>query len=248
MSVGNPFGSELAALRYAKGRLDVHAEFARRIVGGLGGRKPSRTLDIGCGTGLSTRALAALGTVVGIDISAPMLREAARSRLRLARGRAERLPFPAASFDLVTMGSAFHWCEPGPLGAEFRRVLAAGGHLAVFDHCLLGRMEGEPRFSAWFEAYKNRFVRPPRHPAFDATREEGFVPVARERFEHVLVQSLDALVGYVTSQSNVLAAVTAGTISMGDAEAEVRAGLAPFFRGGTASVAYRGDLDLLRKL
>ena len=247
MAFQNPFGSELAARRYAAGRLDVHAEFARRIVGGLGGRRPSRTLDIGCGTGLSTCALAALGPVVGIDVSVPMLREAARSRLRLVRGRAESLPFPAASFDLVTMGSAFHWCEPGPLGAEVRRVLAAGGHLAVFDHCLLGRMQGEPRFTAWFEAYKTRFVRPPRHPAFDATREGGFVPVAHERFEHNLTQSLDALVGYVTSQSNVLAAVAAGTVSMDDAEAEVRTALAPLFGGGTAPISYRGDLDLLRK-
>jgi SAM-dependent methyltransferase len=246
VEVGNPFASDLAARRYAAGRLDVHAEFARRIVGGIGGRKPSRTLDIGCGTGLSTRALAALGPVVGVDISAPMLREAARLRLPLVRGRAENLPFRAASFDLVAMGSAFHWCEPEPLRAEVRRVLAPGGHLAVFDHCLLGR-EGDARFTAWYEAYKKRFRRPPRHPALDPAREQGFVPVVRERFEHDLSQSLDALVGYVTSQSNVLAAVAAGTISMDDAEAEVRAALAPFFRGGTASVTYRGDIDVLRR-
>jgi SAM-dependent methyltransferase len=246
VGVGNPFGSELAARRYASGRLDVHAEFARRIAGGLGGRTPGRTLDIGCGTGLSTRALAALGPVVGIDISAPMLREAPRS-LPLVRGRAERLPFAAASFDLVAMGSAFHWCEPAPLGTEVRRVLAAGGHLAVFDHYIMGRIEGEPRFAAWFEAYKRRFRRPPRHPAFDAAREAGFVPVARERFEHDLPQSLDALVGYVTSQSNVLAAVGAGDIAMGAAEAEIRAGLAPFFPEGVARVAYGGELDLLRR-
>jgi hypothetical protein len=45
----------------------------------------------------------------------------------------------------------------------------------------------------------------------------------------------------------VLAAVVAGTVSMEGAEAEVRAALAPFFRGGIASVTYRGDLDVLRR-
>lgn len=249
MSVGNPFASEQAARRYAEGRLDVHAEFVRRIGWGLGGRRPGRALDIGCGTGLSTRPLAAAcGFAVGIDISAPMLAEARRrAPLRLVRGRGERLPFPAEAFDLLAMGSAFHWCEPGPLAREIRRVLVPGGHLAVFDHFLTGRMEDESRYAAWFEAYRSRFPAPPRHPAFDAAREEGFLPVARERFEHPVRLSLDALVSYVTSQSNVLAAVAAG-LAMEEAEARVRAELEPFFKGqGIATVVYRGELDVLRK-
>lgn len=250
MQVGNPFGSEEAARRYAEGRLDVHAEFVRRIVGGLGGRKPRRTLDIGCGTGLSTRALAgAFGFATGLDVSAPMLREARRrASPRLVRGRGELLPFAAAAFDLVTMGSAFHWCEPGALVAEARRVLAPGGHFAVFDHWLAGRMERERRFKAWFEAYRKRFPGPPRHPALDPARQEGFLPVARDKFEHVVPLPLDALVAYLRSQSNVLAAVASGAVRPEEAEAELRAGLRPFFRGGRpARVVFGGDLDLLRR-
>ncbi len=249
MPVDNPFRSELAARRYAEGRLDVHAEFVRRIGWGLGGRWPRRALDIGCGTGLATRPLAAAcGLAIGLDVSAPMLLEARRrAPLRLVRGQGERLPFPAASFDLLAMGSAFHWCEPGALSAEIRRVLAPGGHLAVFDHFLAGRMEDEPRFAAWFEAYRKRFPAPPRHPPFDAAREDGFLPVARERFEHPLALSLEDLVSYVTSQSNVLAAVAAG-LPIEKAEGLVRGELEPFLRDRkVASVVYRGELDLLRK-
>ncbi len=249
MPVANPFSGELAARRYAAGRLDVHAEFVRRILWGLGGRRFESALDIGCGTGLSTRPLAAACRVaVGIDLSAPMLREARRrAPSRLVLGRGEQLPFPAGSFDLVTMGSAFHWCEPGPLAAGIRRVLAPEGCLAVFDHFLTGRMEGEPRFAAWFEAYRKRFPAPPRHPDFEATRDEGFLPVARERFEHEVPLSLDALVAYVTSQSSVLAAVGAG-LFVGEADALVRADLEPLFRDrGTAAVVYRGELDVLRR-
>jgi SAM-dependent methyltransferase len=248
VDVGNPFGTGLAATRYAAGRLDVHAEFARRIAWGLGGQRPRRALDVGCGTGLSTRPLAeAFGFAAGLDVSAPMLLEARRRAVpRLVRGRAERLPFPAASLDLLAMGSAFHWCEPAALLAEVRRVLVPGGHLAVFDHMLVGRMEGEPGFATWFDAYRKRFAAPPRHPAFDPALAEGFTPSTRERFEHWIPLTLDALVGYVTSQSNVLAAVGRGHRAE-DAEAEVRAGLEPFFRGRTVPVKYRGELDLLRR-
>jgi hypothetical protein len=133
-----------------------------------------------------------------------------------------------------------------PLLAEIRRVLAPEGHLAVFDHMLVGKMEGEPGFATWFDAYRKRFEAPPRHPGFDPTVVEGFLPVARERFEHWIPLTLDALVGYVTSQSNVLAAVGAG-LRAEDAEAEVRKGLEPFFRDRTVPVKYRGELDLLRR-
>jgi SAM-dependent methyltransferase len=243
--VVNPFRGEAAARRYAEGRLDVHAEFARRILGGLGGRRIRSALDLGCGTGLSARALEGIAArVAGVDCSAPMLAEAGR-RFRGPRvlARAEALPFAAGAFDLVTMGCVFHWCEPGALLREVARVLGPDGHLAVYDHCLAGRMEGEPRFAAWWEGYRARFPAPLRHPHFDATRAPGFVAVARERFEHFVPLGLDALVRYVASQSNVLSAGRAG-----DAGAELRAGLAPLFEGRpSAPLAYQGELDVLRR-
>jgi len=110
-------------------------------------------------------------------------------------------------------------------------------------------MEGEPRFAAWFDSYRRRFPAPPRHPAFDPAAAEGFLPVTREKFEHALALAAGELLGYVTSQSNVLAAVGEGRIRMEDAEAELRADLEPLFRGRpSARVFFRGELDLLRRV
>jgi SAM-dependent methyltransferase len=246
--VANPFAGAEAAEAYAAGRLDVHAEFARRIEWGIGGRA-RRALDLGCGTGLSTRPLGAIATeVVGLDASAPMLAEAARhGGRRWIRGRAEALPFPDGSFDLVTLGCAFHWCEPAALLAELRRVLLREGHLAVYDHCLQGRMEDEPRFDAWSAAYKRRFPKPPRHPHFAATAADGFAPVARERFEHAVPLTRERLVRYLLSQSDVLAAVAEGRVAREEAEADLLRSLAPFYAGRTsARLVYSGELDVLR--
>jgi len=145
------------------------------------------------------------------------------------------------------MGCSFHWCEPGALLAELRRVLAPGGHLAVYDHHLAGQIEGELRFTAWFEAYRERFPTPPRHPVFKPSSADGFTPVSSERFQHLVPLTREDLARYVCSQSNVLAAVDEGRTTMEAAEAEMVDGLEPFFAGRSpVRVTYRGVLDLLR--
>src|SRR5437764_9417578 len=59
-----------------------------------------RCLDVGCGTGVATAAVAELGwSAVGVDLSADML-EVARSRgLEVVQGSADALPFADRNFD-----------------------------------------------------------------------------------------------------------------------------------------------------
>ena len=75
--------------------------------------------------------------VVGIDQSADMLR-AARDRngtfAGLVRGRAERLPFPDASFDHVTFTYLLRYVDDPPATLrELARVLRPGGRLATLE-------------------------------------------------------------------------------------------------------------------
>jgi ubiquinone/menaquinone biosynthesis C-methylase UbiE len=102
----------------------------------------ARVLDAGCGTGHTALAFAPLVTeVVGVDLTEAMLLQARRlatkrglTNVTFQRGDVERMPFPDASFDLVTSRySAHHY--PHPLAAlhEFRRVLRPGGTLLLVD-------------------------------------------------------------------------------------------------------------------
>lgn len=92
---------------------------------------PLRVLDVATGTGLSVEGLVPRAArLVGVDIAAPMLRQAPVPHRALAR--AEALPFRAGAFDLVTCAQAFHWMDPPAALAEFHRVLAPGGLLAVW--------------------------------------------------------------------------------------------------------------------
>ena len=104
---------------------------------------PARALDLGCGAGHASFALARGGArrVTAYDPSSDMLavvsREAAArgyATLETCVGKAEALPFENSTFDLVvTRYSAHHWVSVPPALAECARVLAPGGRLIVID-------------------------------------------------------------------------------------------------------------------
>ena len=122
-----------------------------------------RILEVGVGTGLSLPDYSHANRVVGIDISAPMLRKAQERVVAqhldnveaLAVMDAAALAFPDASFDVVVAQYVIT-AVPDPDGTldEFARVVRAGGEIILVNH--IGAENG-PR----------------------ALFEQGFAPVAR---------------------------------------------------------------------
>ncbi|MEU7115135.1 class I SAM-dependent methyltransferase [Streptomyces sp. NPDC046182] len=102
---------------------------------------PDRVLDVGCGTGQTTR-LASLrahdGHVVGIDLSAPMLDRARRDaaaegldNVTFEQGDAQVHPFPDDGFDvLLSRGGVMFFADLVAAFTNLRRALQPAGRLA----------------------------------------------------------------------------------------------------------------------
>jgi len=109
----------------------------RRAIAALGLRAGDCVLDLACGSGdLAAEALRGGARVVGLDVSAGMLRQAQARRLgcTLVRGDALALPLPDASIDAVVSGFALrNFVDLAGAFAESARVLRPRGRIALLE-------------------------------------------------------------------------------------------------------------------
>src|SRR5215212_9454973 len=115
----------------------------RLVVNVLSLRGNERILDIPCGTGEIEQRLLARHpslSIVGVDISAGMLKQAVRknegNRCEFVHSDVCHLPFADGTFDRVICANSFHYFPDGRLALdEMKRVLRPGGSLVLLDWC-----------------------------------------------------------------------------------------------------------------
>jgi demethylmenaquinone methyltransferase/2-methoxy-6-polyprenyl-1,4-benzoquinol methylase len=123
----------------AVGSLGTGQAYRRSVLLRSGLRAGARLLDVATGTGLVARCAAQIvgpsGTVVGLDPSGAMLREARKfDAAWLVQGTVEELPFGSEHFDFVSMGYALrHVADLRIALAECLRVLRPGGRLLLLE-------------------------------------------------------------------------------------------------------------------
>jgi SAM-dependent methyltransferase len=119
-------------------------------------------LDVGCGGGKLIRHMAGLaqeGKVYGIDYSEASVAAAsgfnrrlvAAGRVDIRHGSVASLPFPEATFDLVTAAeTSYFWPDLVENLREIRRVLKPGGRLLLINEAYPDK-NGETRNAQWAE-------------------------------------------------------------------------------------------------
>ena len=137
----------------------LHRSWKRRVVKLASVQPGSRALDLCCGTGDISFALAQRGAeTTGLDFSAEMLEVAgirnrdtatgsAKKNPHFIQGDAQQIPFPPNSFDIVTVGYGLRNLTSWQQGVdEMYRVAKPGARLIVLDF-------GKPANPLWRALY-----------------------------------------------------------------------------------------------
>jgi SAM-dependent methyltransferase len=166
----------------------------------------SRVLEVGCGTGAVTRALAmwpGVAETIGVDPSPVFVAKArelasAMTNLSFQEADGRSLPFSDDSFDAVVFHTTLcHVPEPEAALREAVRLLRPGAYLAVFDGdyatATLATKAGDP-LNVCADAFREHFVHDPwlvrRLPALvraagvelECVRSYGYVEASKPGF------------------------------------------------------------------
>ena len=174
--------------------------WARDLVSRAAPMAGERVLDVACGTGVVARMVAGeidgIGRVVGLDPSPAMLAvaraESAAEGLNIewVEGSAGAMPFPDASFDLVTIQQGLQFVPDREEAlAEVRRVLRPGGRVVSATWLSLEHMPFRAAVAAAIEraaghpAMARPFSAGDRDTLVALFVSAGFDPVTVERVD-----------------------------------------------------------------
>jgi malonyl-CoA O-methyltransferase len=180
---------------------DQHAVVQKRVVANLDrltgnhcSASPNRLLDVGCGTGALTAAMArrypAAG-IFGLDLAFNMALKAADRVGKdgfFVNGDAEQLPFQDGTFDLVVSASTFQWARSlENCFGECCRVLKPGGVFcaAFFGGKTLWELQESYR-EALSKRYSSDDIRSSRLQRFK-NREDTRLAMEGHNFDQIII-------------------------------------------------------------
>lgn len=160
---------------------DFVAEYGRGLLSYVPETPGQRILDLGCGTGILTQALAGKGNLVlGIDSSADMICKARALYPDLSFEVADACALPwCEEFDIVFSNAVFHWItRPRLLLQNVWKVLKPGGKLV----CEFGAEGNVGRIRSAMEGALRRRGLTCENPFYFPSEEEYRQLLTREGF------------------------------------------------------------------
>jgi SAM-dependent methyltransferase len=201
----------------------AHAEQFDRAVAGYHGPfldaaaigQRDQVLDIGCGTGQTTRdaaRLAGAGGALGVDLSGEMILLARRlaaaenlANVRFEQADAQVYPFRPGSFDVaISRTGAMFFGDPAAAFANLARALRPGGRLTVLVWQSLDHNEWIRDFRAALAAGRDFPAPPTDRPGPFAFADPGRLTsfLAGAGFDDVQVQGIEAPMWFGTDPAD----------------------------------------------
>lgn len=163
-----------------------HGDVVLQILPQMEIKAGMQTLDLGCGTGWATRALAAAAPgagAIGIDVSPAMIAKADElhdltSRARYEKGTFEEIDYKEGKFDRVfSMEALYYAVDLSKAVSEIHRVLKPGG----VAHIIINRFAESKHSEGWAEQVGLDMAYLSEDEWMDKFQEAGFAEIEASR-------------------------------------------------------------------
>ncbi|MDY7102489.1 MAG: methyltransferase domain-containing protein [Actinomycetota bacterium] len=210
-----------AAERYDRARPTYPAPLLDRLVDAAGVSPGDHLLEVGCGTGQATVALAERGFHLTCVEPGHRLAEVARRNVadhpvEIVLRDFESFSPGDRTFDLVVSATAWHWVDPDVRYRRAWEVLRTGGHLAFWTATHVVPDGGDPFFADLQHVYDeigeampggHRFSRPGelRDASYEIERSGLFEVVTIDHFDWETTHDADGYIDLLETFSGHLA-------------------------------------------
>ena len=248
------FDSKRIAEGYAK-RPWLHKEVMEQIKKDCKIEHLRNGLDVGCGAGLSTKALRSLcDYVTGTDISPQMIAVCESTYEDPAYtfyvSKAEENKMPPQPYDIITAAGVVNWVDRDLFFDNSKKILADNGLIVVYDFWITDKMDNVSEYTEWYQdKYLKMFPKPYRKEAVwkQSDLSEAFVMEKSIFYDMKYDFTLDEFIDFMMIQSNVNEKIESGKTSVEEVRDWMVKSLQSIFNGQKRTLIFTGYNWYIRK-
>ena len=252
------FDSKRIALGYAK-RPWLHKSVIEQLLKDCNldsSYKFKNGLDVGCGAGLSKKALRLVCDKVTVTDFADSMVEVCRDlygkdpSYSFYVAKAEETIVPDTKYDIVTAAGCINWVDEKKFMANMNEVVEDNGLIVIYDFGITDKLVGSEAYTTGYQdEYLKRFPKPFRkeNKWTQADLPDGFIMEKQTEYDMEYSFDIESFVDFMLIQSNVNAQIESGSLTADEAREWMETSLLPIFENGKRQLVFRGYSWYIRK-